>query len=171
MSDGHPLSDARGITDILQIRRAKASDVAGIRKVHARSVQSLGPQHYPGEVVEIWSRPRSVDDYRASIAANSFYVAEKAKEVIGFAELEIHKRLIRSVYVSPGHTRQGVASALLAALEEDALKQGLDEVWLHSSLTAVRFYEASGFDQVQKGRFDLGDGLDMASVQMRKVIR
>lgn len=155
----------------MQIRRAKESDAPGIWKVHLASVRDLASGDYPDEIVEAWAQPRPLEQLQASIAANPFYVAEKDREIIGYAELEIHLKRVRSVYVAPSHSRQGVASALLAALEIEARKYGLDELRLESSLNAVPFYEANGFEQVQRGRFQLGNNLEMTSIHMRKIIR
>ena len=140
----------------------------GIRRVHAASVRGMGAEAYPDEILAEWARPRSARDYARSIASNPFLVAEHDGEIIGFAELEPHRSLVRSVYVAPAYARRGIASRLLAGLEEAARGLGLRQLLLGSSLNAVPFYEAAGFIAVKRDKYPLLSGGDMDSVAMRK---
>lgn len=59
----------------------------------------------------------------------------------GFAEL-------KRMYVRPGSRGRGVARAILARLEEEALRRGMERLTLETGdaqRAAIRFYEREGF--------------------------
>ena len=74
------------------------------------------------------------------------------------------------VYVRGAATRAGVGSALLRTAEAAAMAAGARSIHLDSSLAAVEFYKANGFDEVGRGEHRLWSGRSMACVFMRKVL-
>lgn len=65
--------------------------------------------------------------------------------------LDATRSEIKRMWVSPGHRRQGVASALLAGLEELALAAGRTTVVLDTHrvlVEAVALYQAHGYQPV-----------------------
>jgi GNAT superfamily N-acetyltransferase len=60
------------------------------------------------------------------------------------------------------HRRRGIATALVAAMEQHAGAEGISEVWLGASRTAVDFYRACGYlgsDELFMAK-ELGAGVD-----------
>jgi predicted GNAT family N-acyltransferase len=54
-------------------------------------------------------------------------------------------RQVRQVVVVPEARLEGVGRALMAAVEETALAEGADDLWLHSRESAIGFYERLGY--------------------------
>ncbi|WP_180232106.1 GNAT family N-acetyltransferase, partial [Bacillus cereus] len=50
-----------------------------------------------------------------------------------------------NVYVKPAHRKEGVGSALLAAVGSAAREQGVDALTLHATAQARALYERHGF--------------------------
>lgn len=87
----------------------------------------------------------------------------KDKEVIATARLLVDGQIGRMA-VLPCHRRQGIGSAMLAALITAATKRGLTRVFLHAQLSAVDFYKKTYFIVVSEQYMEAG----IAHVTMEK---
>lgn len=69
----------------------------------------------------------------------------------GFGGLEVHGKdaLLRSVVTLPPMRRQGIGSAIVAALETEARIAGCRNVWLLTT-SAPAFFEALGYTQRER---------------------
>jgi ribosomal protein S18 acetylase RimI-like enzyme len=83
-----------------------------------------------------------------------YWVAEVEGRLVGFLHCVVvrllrspHERelLMYDIAVDPDRRRRGVASALVAAMEDLMRAEQIPEVWLGADLDAVAFYEATGF--------------------------
>jgi GNAT superfamily N-acetyltransferase len=73
-------------------------------------------------------------------------------------------RRLRHVYVDPGHTRQGIGTALLRRVEADfARRTGAREITAGVALHAEPFYVANGYTLVRRAiAWDGSEYLEMA---------
>jgi len=80
-----------------------------------------------------------------------FWVAEGERELVGAAGLEVHGRfgLLRSLAVLPTAANAGIGSRLTWQLLEEAVGQGLREVYLLTT-TASEFFPRFGFVRVRR---------------------
>lgn len=80
-----------------------------------------------------------------------FWVAEGGSQIVGIAGLEIHGRygLLRSLAVQPTAGNVGIGSRLTWQLLEEAVGQGLREVYLLTT-TASEFFPRFGFVRVRR---------------------
>jgi len=80
-----------------------------------------------------------------------FWVAEGERELVGAAGLEVHGRygLLRSLAVLPTAANVGIGSRLTWQLLEEAVGQGLREVYLLTT-TASEFFPRFGFVRVRR---------------------
>jgi [ribosomal protein S18]-alanine N-acetyltransferase len=77
--------------------------------------------------------------------------------VVGYAGLLVSADTadVQTLAVSPGRQRQGLGSALLAALVEEAQRRGIHEVLLEvraDNAPALRLYARHGFEQIARRR-------------------
>ena len=89
-------------------------------------------------------------------------IAERGGEMLGFGLLNRTGKLAL-LYVATAARFQGVSTALLAALEREAVALGVREISLESSLTAKRFSQARGYysSGVSVAGFRVTDGYPM----------
>lgn len=94
---------------------------------------------------------------------NRFFVAEFEGRVVACCALDVYsKRLaeIRSLAVSPDHSRLGVGRLLVEACQRKARELGVRQLLAVSS--AVEFFEKSGFSTFRQERtalfFDIETG-------------
>ncbi len=65
-------------------------------------------------------------------------------QAVGYARLLNSKQLGRMA-VLPEYRRQGIGSALLLELENEALRRRFDHIFLHAQVQALPFYEQLGY--------------------------
>jgi ribosomal protein S18 acetylase RimI-like enzyme len=161
----------------IEMRRARPSDADGIALAHRDSIRSLGPAHYPPNVVDDWEEGLNGDVYlKAMDAGEVFFIAtgkiDGKSMVLGFAsdyrlEGSSHGT---SVYVRGIATRCGIGSALLRLAEAHAAADGASTIQVEASLAGVDFYRANGFTEVGRGETRLMSGRPIACVFMRKAV-
>ena len=118
------------------IRPARRGDWPGIRALIAL---------YPKQLVQ-----------KPVPKLGSFFVAESEGRLVGCCALEIFSRRIaeiRSLSVAEGHTRQGLATALVAACVRRAQRKRIREVITITS--RVRLFKRSGFSTFNKEKIAL----------------
>jgi GNAT superfamily N-acetyltransferase len=94
------------------------------------------------------------------IRAEWVWVAEAEGEVVGV--LRGRKERLQSLFVSEDHHRQGIGRRLVERFEQECARQGGSSVRVASTLYAVPFYTAMGYQRttgVRAGRSFEGTGL------------
>mgnify|MGYP005859316533 CR=1 FL=1 len=150
------------------IRTATPNDCAGILACHVAAIRELCAQDYSGTQLSSWSSRLTPEGYLPAIASSTFLVAERAAEVVGFAEFAPSSGEVVAVYVHPKHARQGVGTLLFRAIERAADESGIRELSLRSSLTAVSFYQRFDFVAEPLTIHRLGDGTEISCVPMQR---
>ncbi|MDR2524824.1 MAG: ribosomal protein S18-alanine N-acetyltransferase [Oscillospiraceae bacterium] len=97
--------------------------------------------------------------FRSAIALPGarYYVAARAGEILGFAgtQTAADATSLDTVAIHPAYQRQGLAHALLARAEADAVTQGGRALWLEvreGNTAARRLYEVRGYKEVNRRR-------------------
>ena len=144
----------------MELREATPGDVEAIRTVHQAAITGLGPDAYDNQQVDAWARGIESADYAAIESVDyDFLVAEDGDDVVGFGSVRYESpddyeanvdAEVTAVYVNPEVARKGVGSTLLEALQARARDQGVRTLGLSSSLNAVPFYEAHGYERVRE---------------------
>lgn len=101
---------------------------------------------YSAAQVAAWAGPaeRHTADWDRRMATRESLVAVRDHEVAGFSDVS-DDGYIDMMFVSPTHARQGVATALMAAVEARARILGVHRLWANVSITARPLFEACGF--------------------------
>ena len=133
-----------------------------------------GHRSYPADIVNDWGARVNGALYLDAMGRGEvFFVATSGSDgrtvVLGFSSHGIDGNEPHTgVYVRGAATRAGIGSALLRTAEAAAIAAGARSLHLDSSLAAVEFYKANGFDEVGRGEHRLWSGRSMACVFMRK---
>ena len=86
------------------------------------------------------------------MAERDVFVCQMGERIVGTIALGGDR--LRSLFVEPGLQQTGIGARLVAHLEAHALKVGVTELKLSSSLTARGFYERLGYRMVQPEQHD-----------------
>ncbi len=131
------------------IRRARHSDARGIYESHVRSIREICAPDYTPEQVAAWSgRPFRETHLRAAMDRDLLWVVVKASTIQGFAHLALMDATVAEVmglYLTTDVRGEGAGKGLLGVMEEEARRNGIKELHLHSTLTALAFYRSRGF--------------------------
>jgi [ribosomal protein S18]-alanine N-acetyltransferase len=124
------------------IRRAAAADVEAVVELE---VTCLG--------VDAWSRGLVEQGIADALPTVSYLVAELGGTVVGHAVASAagDDAELQRIAVAPAHRRAGLASALLAEVEQRAAAEGADRLLLEvreDNAPALAFYRARGFAEV-----------------------
>jgi putative acetyltransferase len=129
----------------IPVRDFRPSDVEAFVEIFRSAVRLVARRDYTEEQTIAWA-PDEIDTsgWEAHYAGRQTFVAEIDGRPVGFTDLEPDGHL-NMLYVHASYQRQGVASALLRALEGAASRQGMRRVYTEASITARRFFERCGF--------------------------
>ncbi|MFC4552559.1 MULTISPECIES: GNAT family N-acetyltransferase [Halorussus] len=154
------------------VRLARPDDAPAILALHVAAIRARAPDAYDERQVAAWARKDGGPErYPVEEDGHFLVVAERDGEVAAYGELVPGQAEVRAVYVHPAAHGRGVGSAVLARLEGEARRRGLDELVCWSSLNATGFYDRAGYRRVAERtiRKEL-DGRPVAFpvVEMRK---
>lgn len=126
--------------------------------------------------------PRMTKANPRLLAWGNFFVAENesgaiigcggwSKEQPGSKDHRESDGHIRHFATHPDWLRRGIATAILDRSIDQARAAGIQRLECYSSLVAVSFYEASGFEVIGPWTVELGPGVTLPGCLMRRILR
>ncbi len=153
-------------TDTLTIRPFDG-DISTLIDLFRATVRSVNLADYTEDQVRAWA-PDTIDEaaWAGRIAANACYVAEIGGSLAGFTELTPAGH-VEMLFVAKDRQRRGVATALLAHVENEARARGLTQLTTEASLTARPVFEKHGYNVVRRQDVSRG-GQTLVNFRMEK---
>ncbi len=171
------------------IRKAQLEDREAIKRLIAASASGLSSGYYQREQVEAAiATVFGVDT--DLIDDETYFVAESDEGFVGCGGWSKRKNLyggdqfpdrnegmldpltdpakIRAFFVHPQHARKGIARRILEWCEREATEGGFSSLELMATLPGVPFYTALGYTAGARFDLDMGKGVVLELVQMRK---
>ena len=152
------------------IRTRSESDTDALVEIFRRSIRETASRDYRPEQIEAWARfadENTAWDERMN--TRLVWVAEEQGKPIGFIQLELPDH-IDLTYVHPEHQRKGVATALLAAVEEMARQNGVKLLKVEASITSQPFFAERGFETISP-QIVTAHGLEFLNYRMEKWLK
>ncbi|HWA44515.1 MAG TPA: GNAT family N-acetyltransferase [Hypericibacter adhaerens] len=127
------------------IRPVRPDDIDALIELFRAAVRRVAGRDYTPAQLLAWA-PDQIDrdPWIARYERRPAWVAALGGRPVGFSDLEPDGHL-DMMYVHPDHQGRGIATALLAQVEQAAHEQGIDNLYTHASLTARPFFERRGF--------------------------
>lgn len=148
----------------MTLRPYRTGDLAAIAALFYESVHTLCRGDYTTEQLGAWATgPIDEGAWDASFRAHHTLVAEENGVLLGFAEMAEDGYLDR-LYVHPAHTKKGVATALVNALEAACPAA---QFTTHASMTARPFFEKRGY-RVEQEQQVVRRGVTLTNFIMKK---
>lgn len=171
------------------LRKARLDERAAIEQLIAESARGLSREDYTDEQIE--AALASVFGVDTDLIRDeTYFVAEAGGELIGCGGWSKRRTLfggdrfasrdageldpatepakIRAFFVHPSWARKGVGRAILDACERAASADGFRSVELMATLPGVRLYAAHGYADGEQMEYEIGDGVRIQFVPMRK---
>jgi putative acetyltransferase len=134
----------------LGLRPYLAADAALLAEIFRASIEELtGDDYNPGQQAAWAAAADDESAFAARLAGALTLVATTQGAPVGFASLASTEQ-IDMLYVHPAAARQGVAAALVDALEKLAAGRGAKRLTADASDTAVGFFEHRGYVPLQR---------------------
>ncbi len=151
---------------MVQLRAYAPGDCPVLAALFAETVRTVNAADYTPEQIEAWvGEPVDVNAWDRSLRAHTAIVAEEAGRIVGFGDMDASGYLDQ-LYVHRDFQRQGIASALCAALEAAV---GGPRFVTHASLTARPFFESRGY-RVIRAQQVVRRGVALTNFVMEKQI-
>ena len=152
----------------MHIRPYRPADAPALATLYARSVRHFGPRAYSAEQVDAWAATACPEKMAARCAdGRTVLIAEGADgPLLGYGDMEADGHL-DFLYAAPEGEGRGVGSALLAALEDVARRQGSVRIFVEASEIARPLFERRGYTLVGRNDFDVG-GVPIHNYRMEK---
>ncbi|WP_154224495.1 GNAT family N-acetyltransferase [Marinicella rhabdoformis] len=164
------------MTKEIECRAASSKDAKDMITVQFKAVQSISKKNYAKQVLSAWSpKPNSEriqwlaafiknDNVRCYVATN------KKSKVLGVAVYLIAEKCVKSLYVDPKHSGNGIGTRLLNRIERFADRKSADKLHLKASTNSISFYKNKGYKKIKESRQLLSNGSSMDAVFMEKSI-
>lgn len=175
------------------IRAATLDDLNSLKALIDRSVRELSKDYYRPEVIESALIKVFGVDTQLISDGTYFVVVTATEQIVGCGGWSYRKTLfgsdsvrerdkseldpltdaakIRAFFVDPQHTRRGIGTLILDHCEARALQHGFTRVELMSTMPGMRFYEACGFEILDRLDYELGEDQHIEFVAMNKSMK
>jgi GNAT superfamily N-acetyltransferase len=125
------------------IRAATLDDALAISELCVRTIRAINARDYPPDVIEQTCANFSTERVRRKMLERQVYCAESDAMLFGTVAFGGGK--LHSLFVAPEVQRCGVGRELARHVEMIGIDLGLDELQVHSSITAHEFYLMLGY--------------------------
>jgi len=171
------------------IRKAILDDREAIERLIIESARNLSREDYSEEQIEAAILTVFGVDTDL-ILDGTYFVADSSGTLIGcggwskrktlfggdrFAtrdsselDAKVEAAKIRAFFVHPESARKGVARAILSECESEARAYGFRSIELMATLPGLKLYKACGYEGDQRVAYEIGDGVSIEFVPMRK---
>ncbi|GIP29444.1 acetyltransferase [Paenibacillus sp. J23TS9] len=157
---------------MIQIRKFEVQDAGPILDLFYETVHTVNVRDYTREQLDAWAplgdKSAKRLGWERSLASHITYVAEIAGTIAGFGDMT-NEGYIDRLYVHSRYQRQGIATALLKTLEDEAIRLGAVKLFTEASITAKPFFERHGYSVV-KEQTVIRSGVSLINYQMVKSI-
>lgn len=131
----------------MHMRVAKKSDVSTLATLFHETVLTHGTEHYTAAQTAAWAASTlDTEQFEAFILDVQTYVAETTAGIVGFSGLAADGH-VASLYVRHDCLKQGIGSALLAHVIEQAQRDRLSRLYAEASEFSLGLFQKFGFQQ------------------------
>ena len=155
----------------MRVRACAPGDGAAMAELYQRSVRELGIADYSSDQVEAWAGAGATAERFATLMSDGrrgLVAVSEDDRVIGFTDVEADGH-IHFLYVAPEAKGDGVADALLDAVEAVAADMGLIRLYSEASEAARRFFVRRGFVVLHRRNFEVG-GVPIHNYAVEKIL-
>lgn len=163
---------------IFSVRTANHSDIPAVDALFSRSYPILLKPHYPPSVL-VTCLPLISRAQPRLVTSGTFYVGLLDGEIVAAGGWTHHapqsgkqtqRAHIRHVVTNHRRTGRGFGRALITHSLEQAKSAGIRHMECQSTLAAVGFYRALGFDEIGPLEIELRPGIMFPAAQMIRKI-
>lgn len=151
----------------MEIRKANVNDIAVAWEIRKESIKAECTNHYSPETIDLWLNGSLPEGFAAKLERN-FYVTTLNKNIIGLGAFSYSDNKIYAIFTKPEFMGKGVGKKMMVYLENLAIKNRINTIYLDSTLNAAPFYRSLGYVGNEVIKYNNPRGFIMDCVAMRK---
>jgi len=150
-------------------RPFRQDDLSQVIAVFQDAILNIASEIYSEEQVRVWAKVGyDRDRFLASLSVGLTLVVADPQGIVAFGQLYPSDH-INYLYCGVRGRGKGFAAAILAALEREALRSPISEIFTEASLIARPFFEKHGY-QILVREVVSRDGVLLPRFKMHKVL-
>lgn len=154
----------------INFRLAVPEDLPVMWQIFEDTIRNICKKDYSSEQIEAWvSVVKDKARWKEAMEEQYFLIAEEHGKVIGYGSLE-DGYYIDFIYVHNDYIGSGVGGAIIQALEQEAIRQGVHQLEADVSITAEPFFKKFGFNNIQKNKITIKN-IDIINYSMVKPLK
>ena len=130
--------------NFISVRPYLPSDADATADIFFRAIREVAARDYSPTQINAWARIDDRAQWAIRRSSRPGWIAELACKPVGFTDL-VPNGYLDLMFVHPEYQGLGVASILLARVEQEARELRLDRIHTEASITARPFFERRGF--------------------------
>ncbi len=151
----------------IKIRKATIQDARHISYLIQKNTEKVVENQYSAAQKKAWKKANTPKVIQKSITTKTWFCAFSQQKLVGTIALE--GKELSGLYVSYTKRGLGIGRLLMTYLETYAIEQGITELVLTSTPSALRFYENNGFVKLGPVSVDVF-GVPFPEMAMKKEI-
>ncbi|WP_299738778.1 GNAT family N-acetyltransferase [uncultured Roseobacter sp.] len=132
---------------LLKFRQATFADVVSLSELIRRTIRVSNSKDYDQKSIDLLCAIFEPEPVTERIEKELILLSFAGTRLVGTVGLK--GDYLRSLFVEPVYQGQGFGRVLTTRIEEEARKNAMPEIMVHSSLTAQEFYSALGYNFVE----------------------
>ena len=154
----------------ITVRKYFIEDAQDLANIYYNTIHLINIRDYNQQQVDVWAPETSkeIGGWLKKFEKTNPFVAVVKNKIVGFAEFEPNGH-IDCFYCHHEWIGRGVGSALMNAIEETAIQQGIKHIFVEVSITAKPFFNKCGFITLTQQTIER-KGIFLTNYKMEKFI-
>ena len=149
----------------MEYKKATDKNINSIYEVVQKTIRTIYPKYYPGEVVDFFCELHSRENIVRDIESGNVGILVVQDQIVGTGSRD--KNHITRVYVLPEFQGKGYGSFIMQCLENEIASE-YHTVLLDASLPAAHLYEQRGYCTVKHEKWNVKNGVVLVYEVMEK---
>lgn len=153
----------------ITIQQATLADLDEVRQLFYDTITKVNVRDYTPEQIAVWSSGHTnIPKWEMRLTEQYCVTAKHGEKIIGMASLA-PSGYLDLMYVHHAHQGQGIATLLLQALELQAARWAITEIYLDVSVTARPFFLRHGYTISEYNEKEI-QGVTFQNAVMRRAL-
>ena len=154
---------------MIELQRYQSGEAAALEELFYQTVHAVCTEDYTPAQLDAWADGQvNIAAWERSFLAHDTLVARMDGKIVGFADLD--GGYLDRLYVHKEHQREGIATALVQALEKQVVSRGELCMTTHASITARPFFEKRGYRVIKEQQVER-KGVLLTNFVMEKTLK
>lgn len=151
----------------MRLRKYTTDDCSNLAELFYNTVHAINAKDYTKPQLDVWATGTiDLSAWGKSFSEHNTIIAKVGDIIVGFGDMD-ECGYIDRLYVHKDYQNKGVASAILAELERQAVIKNIVNFNTHASITAKPFFEKRGYNVLRENTVVRGD-IELANFIMEK---